>query len=157
MAQRETRSDSKRMQTWGPYWLPMLTFLAIVTFGQSAPDAAEPWLLVLSAALPGGLFLWFARQGRYPELRGYPGTSTDVALDVAVGLLGAALWVAPFLFFSFLRPDEAGFDPQQFGATQKNQDAPSFSVFGLQGDLMESIREIRFFSSDRGGSPGIVS
>ena len=117
MAQHETRSDSRWMQTWGPYWLPMLTFLAIVTFGQPAPDAAEPWLLVLRAALPGGLFLWFARQGRYPELRGYPGTSADVALDVAVGLLGAVLWVTPFLFFASLRPDEAGFDPQQFSAS----------------------------------------
>jgi hypothetical protein len=96
----------------------MLTFLALVTFGQSAPDAAAPWLLVLCAALPGGLFLWFARQGCYPELRGYPGKPADVALDVAVGLLGAALWVAPFLFFAPLRPDEAGFDPQQFGASR---------------------------------------
>jgi CAAX prenyl protease-like protein len=95
----------------------MLTFLAIVTFGQYAPDAAEPWLLVLRAALPGALVLRFAWQGRYPELRGYPGKSTDVALDVAVGLLGAVLWVAPFLFFAFLRPGEAGFDPRQFGAS----------------------------------------
>jgi CAAX prenyl protease-like protein len=94
----------------------MLTFLAIVTFGQRAPDAAEPWLLVLRVALPGALFLWFAWQGRYPELRGYPGKSADLALDVAVGLLGAVLWVTPFLFFASLRPGEAGFDPRQFGA-----------------------------------------
>jgi CAAX prenyl protease-like protein len=95
----------------------MLTFLAIVTFGQSTPDAAEPYLLVLRVALPGALCLWFAWQGRYPELLGYPGKPTDVALDVVVGLLGAVLWVAPFFFFGFLRPDEAGFDPRQFGAS----------------------------------------
>jgi CAAX prenyl protease-like protein len=95
----------------------MLSFLIIATFGQSAPEAAKPWLLVLRAALPGGLFLWFALQGRYPELRGYPGTVGDIGLDVAVGLLGAALWVAPFVLFPALRPDAAGFDPQQLGAS----------------------------------------
>jgi CAAX prenyl protease-like protein len=95
----------------------MLSFLIVVTFGQSAPEAAGPWLLVLRVALPGGLFLWFVRQGRYPELRGYPGTAADIALDVAVGLLGAALWVAPFLLFPALRPDETGFDTQHFGAS----------------------------------------
>jgi CAAX prenyl protease-like protein len=94
----------------------MLSFLAIVTFGESMPAGAQPWLLLLRAALPGGLFLWFAWRGFYPELRGYPGRSTDLALDVAVGLLGAALWVMPFVFFAALRPDETGFDSQQFGA-----------------------------------------
>ncbi len=116
MAQREARSNRRWLQTWGAYWLPMLAFLSIASFGQSAPDAAEPWLLGLRVALPGGLFLWFARLGRYPELRGYPGSWSDLVLDVAVGLLGAVLWVAPFVCFASLRPDESGFDPQQLGA-----------------------------------------
>lgn len=110
------RANTGWLQTWGPYWLPMLAFLIVVTFGESAPDAAEPSVLVLRTALPGGLFLWFLRQGCYPELRSYPGGSGYLGLDVAVGLLGAALWVAPFILFASLRPEESGFDPQQFGA-----------------------------------------
>lgn len=106
------------MLTWGPYWFPMLSFLAIVTIGQYTPEPAAPWLLALRVVVPGGLFLWFARQGRYPELRGYPARPGAVALDAMVGLLGAVLWVAPFVLFASLRPEETGFDPEQLGASR---------------------------------------
>ena len=43
MARREARSSYRWTQTWGPYWLPMLSFLILVTFGQSAPEAAAPF------------------------------------------------------------------------------------------------------------------
>ena len=48
------RANTGWLQTWGAYWLPMLAFLIVVTFGESAPDAAEPWVLVLRTALPAG-------------------------------------------------------------------------------------------------------
>jgi CAAX prenyl protease-like protein len=32
-----------------------------------------------------------------------------------VGLVGALLWVAPFLLYDALRPEEPGFDPRQLG------------------------------------------
>ena len=115
MQQAESRTGLGWLQTWGPYWLPMLAFLALVTFGGSAPEAAAPWMLALRVLVPGGLFLWFLSQGRYPELRGYPGRPAAVVLDVGIGLLGAIVWVVPFVLFAPLRPDESGFDAQLLG------------------------------------------
>lgn len=104
------------VESWGPYWLPMLSFLLVATLADRLSPGAAPWMLILRVAIPGGIFLWYASRGRYPELRGYPATPVSVALDVGVGLLGAALWLAPFLLFANMRPAEAGFDPEQFGA-----------------------------------------
>ena len=53
----------------------------------------------------------------YPELRGYRPTLDGLALDVGIGLMGAALWVAPFLLVDSMRPDDPGFDREQLGAS----------------------------------------
>ena len=53
-------------------------------------------------------------RGDYPELRGARWGAWTLA-DVAVGLAGAALWIAPFLLFDSLRPGEPGFDLGQLG------------------------------------------
>lgn len=100
---------TRRDTGWGPYWLPMLAFLLVVEVGSRASDASQGAFLVLRVLLPGGAFLAYAMRGRYPELSGFRADAT-VALDVAVGLLGAALWIAPFLFWDGLRPDLRGFD-----------------------------------------------
>lgn len=110
---------AKRSDTgWGPYWLPMLAFLLLVELGGRgrAPESAAGLLLVLKVLAPGGLFLWYAARRRYPELSGFRADAT-LLLDVAVGLLGAVLWVAPFLWDAALRPDSRGFDAARpFGA-----------------------------------------
>jgi CAAX prenyl protease-like protein len=106
------------VESWGPYWLPMFAFLLLATLVNYVPPGAAPWMLILRVAVPGGIFLWYASRGRYPELRGYPATPVSVALDVGVGLLGAALWLVPFLLFANMRPNQPGFDPEQFGASQ---------------------------------------
>lgn len=100
---------------WSPYWFPMLAFLLLVEISGRAGEGAQAPLLLLKVVVPAGLVLWYARRGRYPELGGYPPGAAGIAGDVAVGLLGAALWVAPFLWFDSLRPDEPGFDPHLLG------------------------------------------
>lgn len=101
---------------WSPYWFPMLAFLLLVEIGGRTPDAAAPLVLLLKVAVPGALVAWYASRGRYPELRGHVFTLGGTALDVGVGLLGALIWVAPFLLFDSLRPENAeGFDASQLG------------------------------------------
>jgi CAAX prenyl protease-like protein len=110
---------------WWPYLLPLFSFLAIVEFGGALPASAAGWLLPLKVAVPLGFTAFFLAQGRYPELRGYRPTPRMLFLDVAVGVAGAALWVAPyvidridpFLPFAWLRPEEGGFDPNLYGAS----------------------------------------
>ena len=69
------RNNRGWIESWGPYWAPMVAFLVLVNLTQYVPAGAGPWMLLLRVAVPGGLFLWFASQGRYPELRGYPATA----------------------------------------------------------------------------------
>jgi CAAX prenyl protease-like protein len=102
---------------WAPYWFPMLAFLLVVEIGSRAPEQAAPFMLPLRVLLPGGLFLWYAARGLYPELRGYRPTAGGLALDVAVGLVGAVLWVVPFLLVEEMRPEAPGFDREQLGAS----------------------------------------
>jgi CAAX protease family protein len=112
-----TRSTSGWIHSWGPYWFPMFSFLCVASLSGYLPASAAPFMLILRVAVPGGLCLWYAAQNSYPELRGYPGSSADVALDVGVGLLGAVIWVAPFLIVPSWAPQESGFDPGTFGAS----------------------------------------
>lgn len=101
---------------WAPYWFPMLAFLLFVEVGNRSATGVQLALLVLKVAVPAGLLLWYARRGLYPELRGYPAGVGGIVGDVAVGLLGAALWVVPFLWLDSLRPvDPGGFDPSLLG------------------------------------------
>jgi CAAX prenyl protease-like protein len=102
---------------WG-YLVPFFTFLVIVQFKSRLPASWAGVLLALQVALPAALFLGFAARGAYPELRGFRLDAT-VALDVAVGLAGAAIWVAPFVGVDAWRPQDAGaFDPAQMGPSR---------------------------------------
>jgi CAAX prenyl protease-like protein len=84
--------------------------MLLIEIGARAPEAAAPLFLALKAVVPGGLVAWYAMRGSYPELRGLP-KDFRLLLDVAIGLLGAVVWVAPFLLFDGLRPDTKGLDP----------------------------------------------
>ncbi len=95
----------------------MVAFLGLLELATRLPDGVQAWMLVPQIVIPGGLILYYGVQGSYPELRGYRGGAGAFALDVLVGLAGAALWMAPYLVFDSLRPDPAdGFDPERLGA-----------------------------------------
>jgi CAAX prenyl protease-like protein len=99
---------------WTPYWAPYFAFLLIVVVSTrlSPPFAAVS--LVLRIAVPLGLLVYYGLRGAYPELRDARWGAWALA-DVAVGLAGAALWIAPFLMFDSLRPHERGFDTGWLG------------------------------------------
>ena len=95
----------------------MVAFLGLHELAARAGEGIHAWMLVPQVAIPGSLVLYFGLQGSYPELRGDRGGPGAFALDVLVGLAGAALWMAPYLVFDTLRPDPAdGFDPERLGA-----------------------------------------
>ena len=109
------RNDREWIQSWGPYWFPMLTFLVIVSVARHLPASVAGWMLLLQVVVPGAMLFYYARQGRYPELRGGPKDPAGSVLDVAVGLLGAAIWVVPFIVCPSLGPDDPGFAADEFG------------------------------------------
>jgi hypothetical protein len=75
-------------------------------------------VLFLKPGITLAMILGFRSQGAYPEWRG-DGARLGFGgglQDVAVGLVLAALWVAPFLVFPSLRPEPGGaFDPAMAG------------------------------------------
>jgi len=103
-----------RVGGWAPYWTPYFSFILIVMFSGRVSEPYAAIFLVLRVAAPLGLFVYFALRGAYPELRGARWGSLALA-DVAVGLAGAALWIAPFLIWDGLRPNERGFDASRLG------------------------------------------
>jgi CAAX prenyl protease-like protein len=70
--------------------------------------------------VPFAVLAYHARRTGYPELRGLRFDAKALALDVAVGVLGAALWIAPYLWIESWRPPaEEAYDPQLFGASRE--------------------------------------
>ena len=102
-------TKAKRDSGWAPYWAPFLSFMLLVEIGGRAPEHMAGVFLALKVVVPGCLVLWYGLRGRYPELRGMK-RDAAILLDIGVGLLGALLWVAPFIWFDGLRPEEGGFD-----------------------------------------------
>jgi CAAX prenyl protease-like protein len=101
---------------WGAYFLPYVTFLLIVEIAGRLPEDVSPYLLPLKVALPLGLFVAYFAKGHYQELRGHRWRAAGVAQDALIGVAGAALWMAPYIFIDSLRPEADGaFDPNQFG------------------------------------------
>ena len=101
---------------WAPYFGPMLGFAAVLAAGDYAPAGSELGLMALRVAVPLGIFLYFWRDGRYPELRGFQPGAGALA-DIALGFGVTALWVGPYLAFPDLRPDAGEtFDPDTAGA-----------------------------------------
>ena len=115
---------------WWPYLAPIFSFLAILEIGRRAGPAFAPAIALASVAVPFGVLLYHAWRSGYPELRGYSPNAKDLASDIAVGIIGAALWVAPYLWIAAARPEPGSeFDPQHFGATREWL-ALSLRVFG---------------------------
>jgi CAAX prenyl protease-like protein len=105
---------------WWPYLSPILSFLALIEIANRAPEALAPLFAWAKVLVPLALLLYHARRSGYPELRGLDWSAKRVALDVAVGLAGAALWVAPYLWIAAARPGpDVAFDPQHLGASRE--------------------------------------
>jgi hypothetical protein len=105
---------------WWPYLTPLFSFLALLEVGRRAGPSLAPGFFLASVFVPFGVLLYHAWRSGYPELRGFSPSAKDLASDVAVGMLGAALWVAPYLWIAAARPEPgAEFNPEQFGATRE--------------------------------------
>lgn len=111
------RSDHREGHGWGAYWLPYLAFMLAISVGGKLPDPMRAFMLPLQVAAPLGFLLFYYHRGYYPELRGYPFGFKGFAIDFGVGIAGAALWMAPYLWIDSMRPDEPGFDPALWGAS----------------------------------------
>lgn len=99
--------DRSKDHGWWPYLGPYGLFLLLSEISGRMPDELEGVMLALRVLAPGLLFVSFVVRGRYPELRGYRFGGASL-LDVATGLLVAALWMGPFLLFTSLSRPEAG-------------------------------------------------
>lgn len=97
--------------------MPYFTFLALGEVQSRLPHDTAAWFRMGRVVLVASLLLLFVRRGAYPELRGYPKGLRRIAADVAVGLAGVVLWVAPYLLIPSLpRPaPDSGFDPNALG------------------------------------------
>jgi CAAX prenyl protease-like protein len=91
--------------------------MLVLSAGEKLPEAMRAYVLLLQVAAPLGFLLFYFYRGDYPELRGYPFGLKGFATDFGVGIAGAALWMAPYLWIDSMRPDEPGFDPAVFGAS----------------------------------------
>ena len=111
----ENRTKRPKGHGWGAYLWPYVSFGAIAQFGAGLPESFEWVVLPLKVIAPIGLIAFYFSRGHYPELRRYPFGASGVLLDFGVGALGAALWMAPYLLFPSLRPEDAGFDANQWG------------------------------------------
>jgi CAAX prenyl protease-like protein len=103
---------------WWPYVVPYLAFMGCVEIVRRMPEEWAPLSLGLNAGVPGLLMLYFASKGAYPELRGLRVDLGARALDVGLGVLLAAVWMAPYVWIEAIRPaDLEGFDPEQLGTS----------------------------------------
>lgn len=109
-------TTQRRGHGWGAYFWPLVAFMLVVELGGKLGEGTKPYLLPLQVALPLGLLVFYFARGDYPELRRYPFGLGGALLDFAVGVAGGILWMAPYLFIGSMRPDDAGFDPNLWGA-----------------------------------------
>jgi CAAX prenyl protease-like protein len=114
---KDPSSGRREGHGWGAYFLPFVAFMLVISVGEKLPEALRAYVLPLQVAAPLGFLLFYYHRGHYPELRAYPFGLRGFALDFGVGLAGAALWMAPYLWIDSMRPDEPGFDPAVWGAS----------------------------------------
>ena len=82
---------------WWPYWAPLFSLLILIEIAGRTPETWQALFLPLKVLVPGGLFAWFYSRGSYAELRGWRPSGRERLLDTAVGVLGGAVWMAPYL------------------------------------------------------------
>lgn len=105
---------------WWPYLTPIFSFLALVEIGGRASPGLAPAFAVAKVLVPIAVLIYHARRSGYPELRGLEWSAKDLLLDVAVGVAGAALWIAPYLWIAAARPGvDVAFDPQELGVSRE--------------------------------------
>jgi CAAX prenyl protease-like protein len=91
--------------------------MLVLSVGERLPDGLRAFVLPLQVVAPLGFLLFYYHRGHYPELWGYPFGIKGFGIDFGVGIAGAALWMAPYLWIDSMRPDEPGFDPAILGAS----------------------------------------
>jgi len=102
-----TREFDRSVHGWWPYLLPYCSFLAVVQFATWLPESLAPLMLAVKPAVPLALMIYFWRRGEYPELRDQRYSLSGGLQDVAVGVLLALLWMAPYIFVGPLQPDSS--------------------------------------------------
>ncbi|MDA0204797.1 MAG: CAAX prenyl protease-related protein [Acidobacteria bacterium] len=143
---------------WLPYFAPMIAFALILQVGEYAPASAALAVMAARVLAPLAVFVYFLRLGSYPELKGFSLSGWNLA-DVAVGLGVAALWMAPYVWWPDLRPEDAG-DAFNAGAAGEGLRtamlALRFAGFALVTPFIEELlvrsyllREAEVYNSDR--------
>lgn len=115
-----TRMNEKREgHGWWPYLGPYLGFGLVSAVADRLPEAAAPAMLVVKPGVTAALLIYFWWRGAYPELRGFRWGSPWVLADAGVGVALAVLWIAPYLVFPSIRPDDVsgGLDPEMLGSS----------------------------------------
>jgi membrane protease YdiL (CAAX protease family) len=108
---------ARRGSGFAAYLLPLVSFLLILEAKARAPESATGLFFGLQVLVPGALFVFFALRGEYRDLRGYRMDAWMLA-DIGVGIAGAAIWMAPFVWVDSIRPeDEGAFDPELLGTS----------------------------------------
>ncbi|MCH7990337.1 MAG: CPBP family intramembrane metalloprotease [Planctomycetes bacterium] len=86
-----------------PYWLPYVGFISVIAVMERVPEAVASNLLAVQLAVPLGFLVYFGIRSSYPELGDYRMSLWGLTFDLLVGVVGAALWMAPYLIFDSLR------------------------------------------------------
>ena len=104
-----------------PYWLPYIGFFCAIAVLEQLPNAVASNLFAIKVAVPLGFLVYFGIRNSYPELRDYRISLVGVTLEVLVGVVGAALWMAPYLIFdsfaNLVPTASKGFDVPQAEAS----------------------------------------
>lgn len=86
--------------------VPYVLFLLVVQLRGSSWQVPAPWGGFAEALVPLAAIVFFAYRGDYPELGRKHFLARWIPVDLLVGALSGLAWMAPFLFWSQLRPDE---------------------------------------------------
>ncbi|TWU59878.1 CAAX amino terminal protease self- immunity [Rubripirellula tenax] len=111
----EAGHAKKPTMGWWPYVLPIVAFLVLVEVTQRFAGGDSIAMLALRVVVPLVLLAFFWVRGEYPELRFAIDKMTPV--DALLGIVLAAMWMAPYVMFPSLRPEsgDGEFDPMMAG------------------------------------------
>jgi len=115
--------SARRGHGWWPYLTPIFSFLLLGTLLDRLPEPAAARGFPALVVVPASLLAFFFARGEYPELRSAPpGGLAGLGVDFLVGMLGAGLWMAPYVVLGldalpgWMRPGSGdAFDPQRLG------------------------------------------
>ncbi|MEM9644509.1 MAG: CPBP family glutamic-type intramembrane protease [Planctomycetota bacterium] len=150
-AQREIPAVSEDSDS-GPassadFWshvLPYVFFLVVVQFrGASLGSVTLPPMLVsiASSLIPLATIAYFALRRSYPELKPSRPSWGWLPVDMLLGAVSGLAWMAPYLLFPSLRPDELA------GTMNANSDPFAWIARGVTFVLAVPILEELFIRS----------